>query len=45
MGILHPLRTRYRPIAVFLLVNSFVFSSILLYIAASVVLIISSYPD
>ena len=44
MGI-HPLKTKYRPIAVFLLIGSFVFSSILLYLAASVVLILSAYPD
>ena len=42
---IHPLKTKYRPIAIFLLINSFVFSSMLLYLAASAVLILSSYPD
>ena len=42
---IHPLKTKYRPIAMFFLVNSFIFISIILYVVASVVLIISSYPD
>ena len=43
--LIHPLKTKYRPIAIFLLINSFVFSSMLLYLVASVLLLISLYPD
>ncbi len=42
MGTLHPLKIKYRPVALLLLIASFVFGNVVLYTIGAVMLVASS---